>query len=89
MKPYLLKRLLNLALFFPIIGYGQLTPVQEQRIDSLQLVIKSAQHDSIIIKAWLAWDKVIKGTDNNSRLTINKKIDSLCSVNLEKKLNDK
>jgi len=66
--------------------FGQLTPVQEKQIDSLKQIIKIAKHDSTIINAWKVWIEIIYYTDPELEFKLNKKIDSLCSINLKKKL---
>jgi serine phosphatase RsbU (regulator of sigma subunit)/Tfp pilus assembly protein PilF len=81
-----LKNLLPILLFFPLFGYGQLSDRQEFQIDSLQQLIKVAQQDTLIIKAWRVWDKIIFSTDFQMSVSLNQKIDSLCSINLKKKL---
>lgn len=57
-----------------------------QQVDSLKEVIRTAQHDSIVINAWEQWDLLIYRTDPDLDRVLNERIDSLCGVNLEKKL---
>lgn len=63
---------------------GQVTPNKKNKIDSLQQVIKEAKHDSVIVKAWFAWDNIIYASDPELDLKLNKSIDSLCDVNLDR-----
>ena len=67
-------------------GLAQPASEQDQIIDSIQNVIKTASHDSIIIKNWKAWDDIIYASNPELDLTLNLKIDSLCELNLEKNL---
>ncbi|MFT4601751.1 MAG: tetratricopeptide (TPR) repeat protein [Arenicella sp.] len=58
----------------------------EEKIDSLRQSIKSAKHDTTIVNSWKAWDNLIYIADPEMDLNLNQRIDSLCSINLEKKL---
>lgn len=49
-------------------------------------IIKTATHDTIIVKAWSDWDNIIYLTDSDLDFQLNQKIDSLCSLNLNKQL---
>ena len=61
--------------------FAQSTPDQS-KIDSIQLVIQNAQHDSTIINAWNNWDKLIKRKPVAFSIQLNQNIDSLCQLNL-------
>ena len=80
---------LLLSLTLPLFGISQLTSEQESKIDSLQQVIATAAHDTIIVNAWVEWDNIIYITDPTLDLYLNQKIDSLCTINLKIKLNKK
>ncbi|MFK7786455.1 MAG: tetratricopeptide repeat protein [Crocinitomicaceae bacterium] len=79
-----MKRFLSLLLIFPFIGFSQLSPEQELKVDSLQKVIKTAKHDTTRINATFAWDDIIYFTDPDLDLQLNLEIDSICSSNLKK-----
>ncbi|MCB9223618.1 MAG: CHAT domain-containing protein [Crocinitomicaceae bacterium] len=68
-------------------SFGQLTHQDTLKIDSLQLVIKNAQHDSTIIKAWRTWDSMIDRYDQELDIQLISKMDSLTDLNLSKDLN--
>lgn len=68
---------------------GQLTREQAAEVASLKKVIQSAKHDTTIVNAWKAWDDIIYVVDPTLDFELNKKIDSLCSLNLKKQLNKK
>jgi tetratricopeptide (TPR) repeat protein len=86
-----LKKIIYIFVFLVInkFCFGQLTPKQEKQIDSLKQVIKIAKHDSTIINAWKVWIEIIYYTDSELEFKLNKKIDSICSINLKKQLNKK
>ena len=71
----------------PLVSLAQLSPDQQVQIDSLQKVVTSAKHDTIIVNAWMAWDNIIYRTDPEMDFLLNQKIDSLCAKNLKKNLN--
>ena len=77
------------SLLLTSFGISQLTSEQESKIDSLQQVIATATHDTIIVNAWVEWDNIIYITDPALDLYLNQKIDSLCTINLKIKLNKK
>jgi len=81
-----LKKALFILLLFPLACSAQLSDGKQAQIDSLQKLIKTAQHDSVIINAWIAWDNIIYRVDPDMDFQLNQKIDSLCSINLKKKL---
>jgi serine phosphatase RsbU (regulator of sigma subunit)/TPR repeat protein len=62
---------------------------KDRKIDSLQNVIKTAKHDSIVLKAWQKWDDLIYISDPKLDRDLNYKIDSLSALNLKKKLSEK
>lgn len=68
---------------------AQLTREQEAEVASLKKVIKSAKHDTTIVNAWVAWDDIIYVVDPELDFVLNKKIDSLCAINLKKQLSKK
>ena len=81
--------LLLLLLCSALSASAQLTPEQEAEVASLKKVIKSAKHDTTIVNAWKAWDDIIYVDDPKLDFELNRKIDSLCAVNLKKKLTKK
>ncbi|MBN4077675.1 tetratricopeptide repeat protein, partial [bacterium AH-315-C20] len=82
-------RFLLLIFFFPLIGFSQLTADQEAQIDSLKEVIETAEHDTVIINAWMDWDNIIWISDPELDFKLNKKIDSMCSSKLTGSLPEK
>lgn len=76
-----------LFLFYTINSFAQNVPEKEHKIDSIQQVIKTAKHDSVIVNAWKDWDNLIYISDPVMDLELNKKVESLCKKNLRKKLN--
>lgn len=58
---------------------------QQDKIDSLQLIINTASHDSTKVKAYFAWDDLIYATDPLLDLGLNNKAKWLCESNLKKK----
>jgi tetratricopeptide (TPR) repeat protein len=84
-----MKLLLLVLLFLPQILFAQLSSSQDRQVDSLKNIIKSASHDSIIVKAWVDWDNIIYISDPTMDLILNERIDSLCSIQLKKNLNQK
>ncbi len=85
----LFKTLPFLFLFYCLQLQGQLPDEQKRQIDSLKMVISKAKHDTTIINAWIAWDNIIYISNPDLDFELNKKIDSLCSLNLSKSLNKK
>jgi serine phosphatase RsbU (regulator of sigma subunit)/Tfp pilus assembly protein PilF len=70
-----------------LVSIAQLSADQQAQVDSLQQVIKTAKHDTIIVNAWIAWDNIVWRSDPEMDFVLNQKIDSLCAKNLKKKLN--
>lgn len=58
----------------------------EQKIDSLKLVIESEVHDSVKIKAYNDWDNLIYYKDPDLDQELNFKIVTICTENLSKTL---
>ncbi|MDG1333426.1 MAG: tetratricopeptide repeat protein [Crocinitomicaceae bacterium] len=81
--------LLILMISAPAIALSQVSPDEKQQIDSLKQLIKTAKHDTTIIRAWMTWDNIIYYQDEDLDFALNKKIDSLCDINLDKKLTKK
>ena len=69
--------------------FGQLSQDQKQEIEEIKLKIAKANHDSIVIKEWINWDNIIYLMYPELDLELNQKIDSLCSLNIKKKLDEK
>jgi len=76
-------------LFIPIIGAAQPNPRQQKQVDSLRYVIKQAKHDSTVVNALVDWDNIIYISDPDMDYELNLKIDSVCVINLQKKLTSK
>lgn len=68
----------------PLFSVAQLSPNQQAEVDSLNKIIETATHDTIIVKAWSDWDNIIYLTHSYLDFKLNIKIDSLCSLNLKK-----
>ena len=83
-----MNKLTLILILFPFIGLAQLSLEQESKIESIKQTIETAEHDSIIVKSWKAWDNIIYAYDIELDLALNQKIDSLCSQNLETDLNE-
>lgn len=65
---------------------GQLTFKEELAIDSLKISINTAQHDTIKINAYTAWDNIIYVSNPKLDLELNLKIIDLAQANLKKEL---
>jgi len=83
-----MKNLLYIFLVLPLAGIAQISAGKQAKVDSLQQVIKMANDDSIVVKSWIAWDNMIYAIDPDLDFVLNYKIDSLCSVNLNKNLSN-
>jgi tetratricopeptide (TPR) repeat protein len=82
-----MKNLPYILFLLPLVSIAQLPADQKAQVDSLQQVIKTAKHDTIIVNAWIAWDNIIWRSYPEMDFVLNQKIDSLCAKNLKKKLN--
>lgn len=69
----------------PMLCFAQLTEGDQEEIDSLKQVIKTAVHDSIIINAWSAWVDIIYRTDPDLDAALNNKIVKRCQEILKNK----
>jgi tetratricopeptide (TPR) repeat protein len=63
---------------------GQLTPKQQHTVDSLKSFINNAQHDTIKINAYTAWDNIIYISDPKLDQELNLKIVDIANENLKK-----
>lgn len=63
---------------------GQLTPKQEHTVDSLKSFINKAQHDTLKISAYTAWDNIIYISYPKLDQELNLKIVDLANENLKK-----
>ncbi len=68
--------------------FAQQPNSQKSKIDTLKDIIQSATNDTVIINAWIEWDNLIYLNDPALDLVLNQKIDSLCSENLNKQLDE-
>ncbi|MBL4704254.1 MAG: tetratricopeptide repeat protein [Flavobacteriales bacterium] len=77
-----------ILIFFSLLissdGFGQI----ESKIDSLKQVIDTAKHDTTLVNAYMEWDNIIYLSDPNLDLEINKKIEVICSRNLQDPLDE-
>ena len=83
-------RLLSLLSF--LISFsapGQLSPDQAAQIDSLKDVVDLANHDTVKINAYMAWDDIIYLHDRELDFELNKKINELSKLNLNKDISKK
>ncbi len=81
-----MKQLFCILLFvFSIQLQAQLTPQQELIIDSLKTVINTAQHDSVKISAYSAWDNIIYISDPKLDEELNQKIVEIAKKNIQNK----
>jgi serine phosphatase RsbU (regulator of sigma subunit) len=86
----MLRKLLSLLLcLLPGTFYAQLSPEEIGQVDSLKTVIELAKNDTVVIKAWKAWDDLIYAFDPELDIILTQKIDSLAGVNLVRKLTEK
>lgn len=83
-----MRTLFLFILLFPWIAVAQLSDSEQLKIDSLKEVIATTEQDTIKIKAWKQWDDMIYAFDPVLDYALNKKIDSLCALNLEKEVSD-
>lgn len=79
-------RLLLICVFMSVSAMSQ--PAEKlAMIDSIKQVVNTDVHDSIKIHAYSTWDNIIYRYDPQLDLELTLKIDSICRVNLNKKLN--
>jgi tetratricopeptide (TPR) repeat protein len=64
---------------------NHVSSAQKETIDSLQLVINTASHDTTKVKAYFQWDDLIYTTDPQLDQALNNKAKWLCESNLRKK----
>ena len=84
-----MRKLFLAILLLPFFCAAQLSIEQQAKIDSLQEVIKKVKHDTLVVAALFEWDNLIYLTDSDLDLKLSLKIDSICTKNLVKKLNEK
>ena len=72
--------------FFSGLSFGQLSQNELNTIDSLEHVINSPNHDTVIVNAYIEWDNLIWYVDADLDLELNQKIYTICDENLEKDL---
>jgi serine phosphatase RsbU (regulator of sigma subunit)/Tfp pilus assembly protein PilF len=82
-----MKNLIYILFLLPLMVTAQLSADQQALVDSLRQVIKTAKHDTSIVKAWEAWDVIIYLADPELDFVLLQKIDNLCAKNLKKNLN--
>ncbi|MDC0314126.1 hypothetical protein OAL26_03270 [Flavobacteriales bacterium] len=84
-----MKENLFLLLLLPAICSAQLSADQQAQVDSLKQVIKFAKQNITIVNAWIAGGNIIWRADPDLDFQLNLKIDSLCSINLNRQLTKK
>lgn len=84
-----MKLILFVFITFSFTVLGQLTPQQTKVIDSLKTVVAISKNDTVVINAMKKWDDLIYASDPDTDLKLNQAIDSIASLNLRKKNNDK
>jgi tetratricopeptide (TPR) repeat protein len=81
-----MKQILFLFLFlFSIHLQAQLTPQQEHVVDSLKSITNSAEHDTVKIDAFKAWDNIIYISDPKLDEELNQKIVEIAKKNIQNK----
>ena len=75
-----------LFIFNCLIFNAQLTVQDKNRIEELKKDIDKANHDSVLINAYVEWDQLIYQSDPGLDLELNLKIEKICNDNLDKKL---
>jgi serine phosphatase RsbU (regulator of sigma subunit) len=83
------RNILTLLMLLPLVAHAQLTSEEQAQVDSLKKVIANAKNDTSIVAAWMAWDRIIYYSDLELDAELNRKMDSLSSLNLKKKLHPK
>ena len=84
-----MKPLLQITfLLLPALFCAQLTQEETDNVIQLKATIESAAHDTVVVQALMDWDDIIYVADPDLDLTLNKRIDSLCDVNLSHNLSD-
>lgn len=68
---------------------AQLSPEKEAQIDSLKQIIETENHDSTLVKAYIAWDNIIYYNNPKLDLELNQKIETICKENLQLEINQK
>ena len=84
-----MNQLLFIFFLLPLSIFAQLSITQQAQADSLQIVIKNTQNDTVLVKTLFALDDIIYISDPALDLSLMLKIDSICSSNLTKKLSEK
>jgi two-component system NarL family sensor kinase len=84
---YSLLFFVSIIIFQSMIG-NHIHAQNIKQIDSLKHIIETAKHDTTVVNAYMFWDELIYSTDPDLDLEINKKIETICTKNLEKILNE-
>ncbi len=74
------------AFILSSLAQAQLSDEQKHKVDSLKQILTHAQHDTVVINAWMAWDDIIYVSNPYLDSVLIQKIDSLSSLNLKKDL---
>jgi len=80
-----------LLFLLPLLAFGQITPEQQKSIDSLQIVIETAEVDSSIFQAKMRWAKIVYASDAALAISLLKEIELKCKTvlnNAEKPSSD-
>lgn len=81
-----MKLFLIFLALFPYLSFGQLSGDQIDRIEKYKSIIETADNDSNIVNAYLAWDDEIYISDPELDFELNKKVETLCIHNLPRKM---
>ncbi|RLD38412.1 MAG: hypothetical protein DRI74_03915 [Bacteroidetes bacterium] len=85
-----MKTLLSIAFTISVLFVNaQLSPEKEAQIDSLKQIIETKNHDSTIVKAYVAWDNIIYRSNPKLDLELNQKIETICNKNLQQKIEER
>lgn len=84
----LFYRKIVVSIFF-VVGLQFFSQAQSPTIDSLQKIVESKAHDSLRILALRQWDDLIYLNNPELDLQLNKRIETISSERLTKKLNKK
>ncbi len=75
-----------ISLILCLTMYAQDSLELKYKIDSLKSIVRQASHDTVKVKAWVEWEKLIYMHDPDQDIKLIKLIDSVCVANLEKEL---
>ncbi|HYG53559.1 MAG TPA: tetratricopeptide repeat protein, partial [Flavobacteriales bacterium] len=79
-------RLIILLFIAGLKGTGQVTPRIQKQVDSIQQVIQTAGHDTIVVNAIKKWSDLIYTTNTVVDFELMQRIEKISAKNLKKKL---